>query len=89
MRKSAVLSIHRIFSPNAVNEFRMGATYHRNYFVANVVGSDLFRSSASKACRRSACRTAPYFNVTGVTTFNPSSGADYYNDNPDTSFEWI
>jgi hypothetical protein len=87
--QDAVLSYTHIFSPSVVNEFRMGATYHRNYFVANVVGSDLLSQFGIQGVPTVGVRTAPYFSVTGVTTFNPSSGADYYNDNPDTSFEWI
>jgi hypothetical protein len=87
--QSAVLSYNRIISPSAMNEFRMGATYHRNFFVANVVGSDLLTQFGIQGVPTSGVKTAPYFAVNGVTTFNPSSGADYYNSNPDTSFEWI
>jgi len=86
--QSAVLSYNRIISPDAVNEFRMGATYHRNLFVANVVGSNLLSQFGIQGVPTVGVQTAPYFNVSGVTTFNPSSGADYYNSNPDTSFEW-
>ncbi len=86
--QSAVLSYNRIISPTAVNEFRMGATYHRNFFVANVTGSNLLTQFGITGVPTVGVPTAPYFNVNGVTTFNPSSGADYYNSNPDTSFEW-
>jgi hypothetical protein len=87
--QNAVLSYNHIFSPSIVNEFRMGATYHRNYFVANVVGSNLLQQFGIQGVPTVGVKTAPYFNITGLTAFNPSSGADYYNDNPDTSFEWI
>lgn len=86
--QNAVLSYNRIISPAAVNEFRMGATYHRNFFQANVVGSDLLSQFGITGVPTVGVRTAPYFGINGVTTFNPSSGADYYNSNPDTSFEW-
>lgn len=87
--QSAVLSYNRILSPNAVNEFRMGATYHRNYFVANVTGSDLLSQFGIQGVPTVGVKTASYFSITGLTAFNPSQGSNYYNDNPDTSFEWI
>ncbi|HEY3838611.1 MAG TPA: hypothetical protein VGL72_18655, partial [Bryobacteraceae bacterium] len=86
--QSAVLSYNRIISPTAVNEFRMGATYHRNFFVGNVIGSDLLSQFGIQGIPTAGVPTAPYFSINGVTAFNPSSGADYYNSNPDTSFEW-
>jgi hypothetical protein len=86
--QSAVLSYNRIISPTAVNEFRMGATYHRNFFVGNVIGSDLLSQFGIQGIPTVGVPTAPYFSINGVTAFNPSSGADYYNSNPDTSFQW-
>ena len=86
--QSAVLSYNRILSPNAVNEFRAGATYHRNYFIANVIGSDLLQQFGIQGVPTAGVPTAPYFGITGVSAFNPSAGADYYNNNPDASFEW-
>ena len=86
--QNAVLSYNRILSPNAVNEFRMGATYHRNFFIANVIGSNLLSQFGIQGVPTSGVPTAPYFAINGVSTFNPSSGADYYNNNPDASFEW-
>ena len=86
--QDAVLSYNHVISPNAVNEFRMGATYHRNFFVANVIGSNLLSQFGIKGVPTTGVPTAPYFSVNGVSTFNPSAGADYYNNNPDASFEW-
>lgn len=87
--QSAVLSYNRIITPTAINELRMGATYHRNFFVANVTGSDLLQQFGIQGVPTVGVKTAPYFGITGLTAFNPGSGADYYYDNPDTSFEWI
>jgi carboxypeptidase family protein len=87
--QSAALSYNRIISPNAVNEVRMGITYHRNYLVANVTGSDLLQRFGIQGVPTSGVKTAPYFGVTGLTAFDPGAGSNIYFDNPDTSFEWI
>jgi hypothetical protein len=87
--QSAVLSYNRVISPSAVNEFRMGATYHRNNIDANVVGSDLISQFGIQGVPNSGIRTSPYFNITGLTAFDPGAGTDIHYDNPDTSFEWI
>jgi hypothetical protein len=87
--QSAAVSYNRVISANAVNEFRMGATYHRNSIEANVLGTDLLSKFGIQGVPTSGILTAPYFGITGLTAFDPGSGTDIHYDNPDTSFEWI
>src|SRR5262249_50505328 len=76
-------------SPSAFNEFRFGTTYHRNHYTANVTGSDLLRQWGLTGVQTQGAPTAPYFNITGVTGFNPDNSSFNYQDNPETTLEWI
>lgn len=87
--QDATISYNHTFSPTAINEFRVGANYHRNFFEANVIGSNLLQQFGITGVTTAGVPTAPYFGITGFTAFNPSSGADYYNNNPDATFEAI
>ena len=84
-----MLAWNHIISPTAFNEFRFGATYHRNFFEANVVGSSLLQQWGITGVPTTGVATAPYFGVTGITAWDPTSGSDTFNDNPDTTIEWI
>ena len=85
--ESAVLSWNHTISPAAVNELRFGSTYHRNHYFANVTGSDLLKQFGIQGISTSGVRTAPYFNITGVTPWNPSTNSFTYQDNPETTLE--
>jgi hypothetical protein len=85
--ESGVLSWNRTLTPAAVNELRFGSTYHRNFYTANVVGSDLIKQFGIQGVPTTGVKTAPYFNITGVTAWNPSSSSFTYQDNPETTFE--
>jgi hypothetical protein len=87
--QSSVLAWNHIFSPSTFNEFRFGTTYHRNHYTANVVGSDLIQQFGIVGVPTVGVKTAPYFNITGVTPWNPDTSSFDYQDNPETTFEWI
>jgi len=85
--QSAMVSYNHVISPNAVNELRVGAVYHRNQIDANVNGTDLLNQFGIKGVPTTGILTAPYFGITGLTAFDPGSGTDIHYDNPDTSFD--
>ncbi len=87
--ESAVLSWNHIFAPNLVNEFRTGVTYNRNYYHANVVGSNLLSQFGITGVPNAGIATAPEFSISGVTAWDPNSSADIYVDDPETTLEWI
>src|SRR5712671_67904 len=87
--QSSVLAWNHTISPSAFNEFRFGTTYHRNHYTANVVGSDLLQQFGITGVATAGAKTAPYFNITGVTAWNPDNSSFNYQDNPETTFEWI
>ncbi len=87
--QSSVLAWNHTISPSAVNEFRFGTTYHRNHYTADVTGSDLIRQFGITGVATAGVKTAPYFNITGVTPWNPDTSSFDYQDNPETTFEWI
>ena len=85
--ESAVLSWNHTISPAAVNEVRLGSTYHRNHYSANVIGSDLLRQFGIQGVPTTGIGTAPYFNITGVTPWNPGTSSFTFQDNPQTTLE--
>jgi hypothetical protein len=87
--QSSVLAWNHTISPTAFNEFRFGTTYHRNHYTANVVGSDLLQQFGITGVTTAGAKTAPYFNITGVTAWNPDNSSFDYQDNPETTLEWI
>jgi hypothetical protein len=87
--QSSVLAWNHTISPSAFNEFRFGTTYHRNHYTANVVGSDLLQQFGITGVPTAGIKTAPYFNITGVTAWNPDNSSFNYQDNPETTLEWI
>ena len=87
--QDGVLTYNHTISATAFNEFRFGSTYHRNYFVCDVIGSNLLQQWGIQGVSTAGVPTAPYFGITGLTAWDPSSGSCYYNDNPDTSLEWL
>src|SRR5579872_546060 len=68
--ESAVFSWTHILSPAAVNEFRFGGTYHRNFYQANVVGSDLLQQFGIQGISTAGIHNAPMFDITGVTAWD-------------------
>jgi hypothetical protein len=87
--QSSVLSWNHTISPAAFNEFRFGTTFHNNHYTANVVGSDLIQQFGIQGVQTLGQKTAPYFNITGVTPWNPGSSSFTYQANPETTLEWI
>jgi Carboxypeptidase regulatory-like domain len=87
--ESAVFSWNHTISPNAVNEFRFGSTYHRNDYSANVVGSSLIQQFGIQGVATTGVKTAPYFNISAITGFNPSTNSFTFQDNPETTLEAI
>ncbi len=83
--QSSVLAWNHTISPAAFNEFRFGTTYHRNHYTANVVGSDLLQQFGITGVTTAGQKTAPYFNITGVTPWNPDNSSFDYQDNPETT----
>jgi hypothetical protein len=87
--QSSVLAWNHTISPSAFNEFRFGTTYHRNHYTANVIGGQLMQQFGITGVQTTAAPTAPYFNITGVTPWNPDNSSFNYQDNPETTLEWI
>ena len=87
--ESGVFAWNHTIAPTAFNEFRFGSTYHRNFYTANVVGSDLLRQFGIQGISTQGVKAAPYFNITGVTPWNPGAQSVTYNDNPEATYEWI
>jgi len=87
--ESAVASWNHTISPTAVNELRFGSTYHRNHYSANVDGSDLIKQFGIQGVSTAGVKTAPYFNITGVTAWNPGTSSFTFQDNPETTLEAI
>jgi hypothetical protein len=87
--QSSVISWNHTISPAAFNEFRFGTTFHNNHYTANVVGSDLIQQFGIRGVQTVGQKTAPYFNITGVTPWNPGSSSFTYQANPETTLEWI
>jgi hypothetical protein len=87
--QSSVLSWNHTLSPSAFNEFRFGTTFHNNHYTANVTGSDLIQQFGIVGVQTTGQKTAPYFNITGVTPWNPGSSSFTYQANPETTLEWI
>ena len=87
--ESGVFSWNHIISPSAVNEVRFGSTYHRNHYSANVVGSDLIKQFGIQGVSTVGVKTAPYFNINGVTPWNPATNSFTFQDNPETTLELL
>lgn len=87
--ESAVATWTRTISPSMVNELRFGSTYHRNHYSANVVGSDLIQQFGIQGVPTQGVKTAPYFQIPAVTSWNPSSNSFTFQDNPETTLEGI
>jgi hypothetical protein len=87
--QSTVLAWNHTISPTAVNEFRFGTTYHRNFYEADVVGSDLLQQFGIVGVPTTGVKTGPNFNINGVTPWNPDAQSNNYQDNPQTTFQWI
>lgn len=87
--KSGVVAWNHTISPTAFNEFRFGSTYHRNYYTANVVGSDLLAQWGLTGIPTAGAKTAPRFAITGVTPWDPDGQSANFQDNPETTYQWI
>jgi hypothetical protein len=86
---SGVFSWNHTLSPSAVNEFRFGATYHRNFYQADAIGSDLVRQFGITGISTAGGHNVPILNITGVTAIDLDSASDSYQDNPSIGMEWI
>ena len=71
--QSTVLAWNHTISPAAVNEFRFGTTYHRNFYEADVVGTDLLQQFGIVGVPTTGVKTGPNFNINGVTPWNPDT----------------
>lgn len=88
--QSSVLAWNHTISPSAFNEFRFGTTYHRNFYTANVVGTDLLQKFGITGVPTTGVKTGPFFNITGgVTPWSPDASSNNYQDNPQTTLQWI
>ncbi len=87
--QSTVLAWNHTISPAAVNEFRFGTTYHRNFYEADVLGTDLMRQFGIVGVPTTGVKTGPQFAINGVTAWNPDAASNNYQDNPQTTFQWI
>jgi hypothetical protein len=87
--QSTVLAWNHTLTPAAVNEFRFGTTYHRNFYQADVLGTDLLQRFGIAGVPTTGVRTGPNFNINGVTPWNPDAAANNYQDNPQTTLQWI
>ncbi|MCX6621796.1 MAG: TonB-dependent receptor, partial [Acidobacteria bacterium] len=86
---SAVLSWNHTFSPSLINEFRSGATYHRNYYLLDVVGSDLVQDYGLKGITAKGIRNAPIFRIDPVSYMDWDDDDDSYYNNPSTAIQVI
>jgi hypothetical protein len=87
--QSSVLTWNHTITPAAINEFRFGTTFHNNHYTGNVFGSDLLQQFGITGVPTAGIKTAPYFNITGVTAWSPDANSANYQANPETTFEWI
>jgi hypothetical protein len=87
--KSAVLSWNHTITPAAINEFRFGATYHRNFYQSDAVGSDLLSKFGIQGISTAGINNVPIFNITGVSSVDLDAASDSFQDNPATGLEWI
>ena len=87
--QSTVLAWNHTISPSAVNEFRFGTTYHRNFYEADVLGTDLLQQFGIVGVPTTGVRTGPQFAINGVTAWNPDTNSNNYQDNPQTTLQWI
>jgi len=87
--QSGVFTWNHTFSPTVVNEFRFGGTYHRNFYQADVVGSDLVKQFGIQGISTTGIHDAPIINITGVTAIDLDAMSDSYQDNPSIGMEWI
>jgi hypothetical protein len=87
--QSSVLAWNRTISPSAVNEFRFGTTYHRNFYQADVLGTDLMQRFGIVGVPTTGVRTGPQFAINGITPWNPDAASNNYQDNPQTTLQAI
>lgn len=89
--KSGVVSWSHTFAPTVLNEFRFGATFHDNHYTANVLGTSLLSQFGITGITTAPdyLASAPYFNISGVTAWNPGASSFTYEDNAEPDFEWI
>jgi hypothetical protein len=88
--QSEVLSWTHLLSTTAVNEFRFGTTYHRNFYTADVVGNDLLKQFGITGITTQGVKTGPAFLMSGgVTSWDPDSNSLNFQDNPELTLEWI
>jgi hypothetical protein len=85
---SAVVSWTHTLSPVLVNEFRTGATYHRNQYYPDVVGSDLIQQFGIQGITTVGIHNAPIFRIDPVTYVDYDDYDDSFYDNPGITWEW-
>ncbi len=86
---SAVASWNHTFSPSVVNEFRTGATYHRNSYYLDVIGSDLIQQWGILGTTTTGIHDAPIVRIDPVTYVDYDDYDDSYYNNPSATFQWI
>ena len=86
---SAVASWTHTFTPALLNEMRFGATYHRNSYHLDVIGSDLIQAWGIQGVNTVGINNAPIFRVDPVTYIDWDDDDDSYYNNPSTNYELI
>src|SRR5215472_3646282 len=86
---SAIVSWTHTFSPAVINEFRTGATYHRNNYYLDVIGSDLIKQFGIQGITASSIHNAPIFRIDPVTYLDWDADSDNLFNNPSTTLQWI
>ncbi len=86
---STVVSWNHTFSPRLINEFRTGATYHRNSYFLDVIGSDLIQKFGIQGITTTGIHDAPIFRIDPVTYVDYDDFDDSYYNNPSTTLQWI
>jgi hypothetical protein len=87
--QSTVLAWNHTISPSAINEFRFGTTYHRNHYEGDVLGTDLLQRFGITGVPTTGVKTGPFFNITGVTPWSLDANSVNFQDNPETTLQWI
>ena len=75
-------------SPAAVNEFRFGRPITATT-MRRTSWEPICCSSSESGVPTTGVKTGPNFNITGVTPWNPDTSSNNYQDNPQTTLQWI
>jgi hypothetical protein len=71
-----------------VNEIRTGATYHRNSYFPDAIGSNLIQQFGIQGVTTTGIHNIPILNIDPVTSIDFDGACDNYYNNPSSTFEW-